>query len=99
MTALLESFLWLIGTTIEIYFILVITNVCLYWGMHLGFIGQGGNSFQNFLKLLDTITEPVYAKIRQHIKPISGFDLSPYVLILTLSFLIHLIDKVCQSLI
>lgn len=97
MDALFESILWLLGTVIEIYFVLAVINIVLYWAIHFGFIGLGGDAFKKFLKFLHQITEPVHAKLRQEIKPIYGFDLSPYVLILALSFVLHLIDKLCQS--
>ena len=97
MDALFESILWLLGTIVEIYFVLAVINIVLYWAIHFSFIGLGGNAFKNILKILHQITEPVHYKLRQNIKPIHGFDLSPYVLILALSFVLHLIDKLCQS--
>ena len=47
---------------------------------------------------MSEITEPVYAKLREKIKPISGFDISPYVLILALMFVIHILEKTRQVL-
>ena len=98
MTILFESILWLLGICIELYLIIAVVNITLYWFMHFEIIGQGGKAFQKFLNILHDVTEPVHEKLRKHIKPISGFDISPYALIVCLAFLNHLITKACEAL-
>ncbi|MBQ8750226.1 MAG: YggT family protein [Alphaproteobacteria bacterium] len=98
MSILLESILWLLGIGLEFYLILAVVNIVLYWGMHFNIIGQGGDAFKKLLNFLHKVTEPVYEKLREHIKPISGFDISPYALILILAFVLHLIEKACIEL-
>jgi len=98
MNIILETLLWSIEGVLYLYFILTVVNVALYWCMHFNIIGQGGPAFKKFLTFLHKITEPVYAKLREHIKPIQGFDISPYVLILVLMFILHILDTVCHVL-
>ncbi|MCM1323570.1 MAG: YggT family protein [Acetobacter sp.] len=98
MEIMLESILWCIEGVLELYFILAVTNVVLYWCMHFGLIGQGGDAFKRFLAFLHQITEPVYAKLREKIKPVQGFDISPYVLIVTLMFVLHILETTRMSL-
>ena len=98
MEIILETILWSIKCVLEIYFILTVISVVLYWCMHFGIIGQGGATFKKFLAFLHNITEPVYAKLREYIKPFQGFDLSPYVLILMLMFVLHILETTCQFL-
>jgi uncharacterized protein YggT (Ycf19 family) len=98
MAILFESILWMLGLALELYLILAVINITLYWFMHFNLIGQGGEAFKKFLNFLHKITEPVYEKLRQHIKPVSGFDISPYVLIFALIYVIHLIEKACIAL-
>ena len=98
MAILLESILWMLGLALEFYLILAVVNIALYWCMHFKLIGQGGDAFKKFLNILHLVTEPVYEKLRLQIKPISGFDISPYVLIAALIFVIHLIEKACHVL-
>ncbi len=95
MSILLESILWMLGIALEFYLICAVVNITLYWCMHLNLIGQGGDAFKKLLNFLHKITEPVYEKLREYIKPISGFDVSPYALIVLLAFVIHLIEKAC----
>ncbi len=92
MEIMLESILWCIELILEGYFILTITNVTLYWCMHFKVIGQGGDAFKKFLTMLHMVTEPVYAKLRERIKPVQGFDISPYVLIVALLFVLHILE-------
>lgn len=91
MAVMFETLLWCIECVLEVYFILTVVNVVLYWLMHFGIIGQGGDIFKKFLKFLHQITEPVYAKLREWAKPVSGFDISPYVLILVLMLVLHIL--------
>ncbi len=99
MNIILESVLWILEGVLYIYFILTVVSVILYWLMHFNVIGQGGSAFKKFLTFLHNITEPVYAKLREYIKPIQGFDISPYILIIALLVVLHILDRVCQSLV
>ena len=92
MEVMLEILLWCIECALEIYLVLTVTNVVLYWCMHFQIIGQGGAAFKKFLTFLHQITEPVYAKMRERIKPVSGFDISPYVLIVAILLVLHIIE-------
>jgi uncharacterized protein YggT (Ycf19 family) len=98
MEVMLETLLWSLECVLEIYFVLTVLNVGLYWCMHFNLIGQGGDAFKTFLKILHQITEPVYAKLREYIKPVSGFDISPYVLIFVLMLVLHIIEATRFSL-
>ena len=92
MEILLDSILWCIEQALTLYFMLVVASVAIYWCMHFELIGQGGETFKKFLSLLHKVTEPVYAKLREKIKPISGFDITPYVLIFVLMFVLHILE-------
>lgn len=98
MEIILETILWSIKCLLELYFILTVINVVLYWCMHFEMIGHGGAAFKKFLAFLHQITEPVYAKLREWIKPVQGFDISPYVLIVTLAVILHILEKTCNAL-
>lgn len=99
MEIMLESILWCIEGVLEIYFILATVNIILYWCIHFSIIGQGGDAFKKFLAFLHQITEPVYAKLREKLKPIQGFDISPYALIIVLMLVLHILEKTRQALI
>lgn len=69
---------------IQILSYLVIADVLLSWVQH---------PRQAPLKWTRQLTEPLYAPIRAVIPPISGFDLSPLILILGLNLLTRLIFR------
>jgi len=93
MELILETVLWIIGIALEIYSALVVAQIVIYWCMHFQIIGQGGDAFKRFLTFLHTITEPVYAKLREKIKPIQGFDISPYALVFIMLVVLHILEK------
>lgn len=99
MEIILETILWFVEGILEIYFILNVVNIVLYWGMHYNIIGQGGNAFKKFLTILHNITEPVYARLREKIKPVYGFDISPYALLVALLLITHILDKTRHALV
>jgi uncharacterized protein YggT (Ycf19 family) len=98
MEIILETLLWGIKCIVELYFIINVVNVALYWCMHFNLIGQGGVAFKKLLTLLHAITEPVYSKLREYIKPVQGFDVSPYVLIVALLIIGHILEQTCRAL-
>lgn len=98
MEIILEAILWSINCVLKVYFILTVISVILYWCMHFGLIGKSNPTLKKFLAFLHSITEPVYAKLREYIKPVQGFDLSPYVLIFALLFVLHILETTCQFL-
>lgn len=98
MEIILETLLWCILWVVKIYLIINVINVVLYWCMHFKIIGQGGASFKNFLKFLHAVTEPVYTKLRDFIKPVQGFDISPYALIIALAIVQHILEQICRAL-
>lgn len=93
MKVMLEAMLWSVEIVLEFYSALIVAQIVIYWGMHFNIIGQGGEAFKKFLTILHQITEPVYAKLREYFKPISGFDISPYALVLILLLVLHIIEK------
>ena len=98
MEIILETLLWCILWLVKIYLIINVINVVLYWFMHFKIIGQGGAAFKNFLKFLHNVTEPVYTKLRDFIKPVQGFDVSPYALIIALAIVQHILEQICRAL-
>ena len=98
MEIILEAILWSIKWVLEIYFILAIISIIMYWCMHFNLIEKNKPELKKFLAFLHAITEPVYAKLREYIKPFQGFDLSPYVLIFALMIVLHLLETTCQFL-
>ncbi len=91
MGAIFEPFLYVIGLIVDIYFKIVVVQVVLYWLLHFKVLEASNKYAKKTVELLDTLTVPVYKKIGEKIPPISGFDFSPFILLLALIFVSRLI--------
>ena len=79
-------FLDILGFVVDIYFKIVVVDIVLYWLIHYKLITIHNKYAEKFMEILKNITEPVYKLIRQKIPPLSGYDISPYVLLLLIAF-------------
>ena len=91
MGAIFEPFLYVIGLIVAIYFKIVVVQVVLYWLLHFKVLEASNKYAKKTVELLDTLTVPVYKKIGEKIPPVSGFDFSPFILLLALIFVSRLI--------
>lgn len=87
MDVILIPLLAVISTVIGIYAWVVIASVIMNWLVNFNIININNNFMLMFMEFLYKATEPVLQKIRRFVPIISGFDLSPIVLILLLWFL------------
>ena len=91
MGAVFEPFLYVIGLIVDIYFKIVVVQVVLYWLIHFKVLEPSNTYAQKTVEILDKLTLPVYKKIGEKIPPISGFDFSPFILLLALIFVSRLV--------
>lgn len=91
MGAIIEPFLYIIGLLVDIYFKIVVVQVVLFWLIHFKILEPSNKYAQKTVEVLDKLTAPVYKKIGEKIPPISGFDFSPFILLLALLFVSRLI--------
>lgn len=77
MGALLEPFFYIIALVVDIYFKVVVVEVVLHWLIHFKILEADNKYAKKTMEILEKATEPVYAKIRSKIPPVSGFDFSP----------------------
>lgn len=93
MGALFEPFLYIIGLLLNIYFKIVVVEVVLHWLIHFKILDVSNKYAKKTMEILENITQPVYEKIRQKLPAVSGFDFSPFVLLLVLLFLERLVYR------
>lgn len=99
MGAIFEPFLYIIGLLVDIYFKLVVVQVVLYWLLHFKILEASNKYSQKTIEVLDKITEPVYAKIREKVPSIAGIDFSPFILLLALIFISRVIFRLSSLLV
>ena len=96
MGILFEPFFYIISLLVDIYFNIVVLEVVLNWLLYFKVIKVDNQLTSKVMSILTMLTQPVYAKIREKVPPFSGFDLSPFILLLALLFVGRLADKILE---
>lgn len=100
MAALFEPFVWMLGIVVNIYFTVVLAEVVLHWLVRFGIVDVKNVYVAKISELLAKATGPVYKKISEKVPAVSGFDFSPFILLLVLLFLgrfIYRLDLMLMS--
>jgi YggT family protein len=77
----------LLITVLDIYKWIVIAAVIVSWLTAFNVINQYNNFVRTLLRILISLTEPVFRQVRRVVPPISGLDLSPIIVFLIIWFL------------
>ena len=88
---ILRPFLDILGLLVDIYFKVVAVDIILYWMLHYNIMTVHNKYAEKFMSILKAVTEPVYAKIRKKVPPVSGYDIAPYVLLVAIIFVARFI--------
>ena len=93
MDIILVPLLAVMSALIGIYAWIVIASVIMSWLLNFNVINTSNNFVLMLMDFLYKVTEPVLMKIRRFVPSISGFDLSPIILIALLWFLQAVIGR------
>jgi YggT family protein len=74
-------------TVLDIYKWIVIASVIVSWLTTFNVINPYNNFVRSLLRILYTLTEPVFRPIRKIIPPMGGLDLSPIIVFVIIWFL------------
>jgi YggT family protein len=77
---------------LEIYKWIVIAAVIVSWLVAFNVINVHNNFVRSLLRILMSLTEPVFRQIRRVIPPVGGLDLSPIVVFVIIWFLQYTIQ-------
>ena len=97
MGAIFEPFLYIIGLIVSLYFKIVVVEVVLHWLIHFNILEPTNKYASKTVEILEKVTQPAYKKISEKIPPISGFDFSPFILLLGLLFVSRLIYRISEA--
>lgn len=84
---LIMPFLDIFSFIINIYFKVVAIDIILYWLLHYKIMTVHNKYAEKFMEILHAVTEPLYKLIRKKVPPVSGYDVSPYILLLAIAFI------------
>ena len=77
---------------LEIYKWVVIAAVIVSWLTAFNVINSHNNFVRSLLRILISLTEPVFRQVRRVVPPIGGLDLSPIIVFLAIWFLQYTIQ-------
>jgi YggT family protein len=77
----------LIMVLLDLYWWIVVIAVVVSWLIAFNVINTQNNFVRSLLRVLDSLTEPVFRRIRRVVPPIGGLDLSPLVVLLAIWFI------------
>ena len=84
---MINPFLWLILTVIDIYFWIILATVILSWLVAFNVVNRSNSVVRQIGYALQRLTEPLLGPIRRRLPDLGGIDISPIVLLLALQFI------------
>ena len=88
---MVNPFVWLVITVIDLYIWIVIIGVVLSWLVAFNVVNSSNRLIYMIGDFTHRFTNPVLRRIRQYIPNIGGMDISPVLLLICLIFLQRLI--------
>jgi YggT family protein len=88
---MVNPFIWLVLTALDLYMWIVIIGVVLSWLVAFNVVNTSNRFIYMVGDFTHRATEPALGRIRRFIPNLGGMDISPVVLILLLIFLQRLI--------
>ena len=88
---MVNPFIWLVLTALDLYMWIVIIGVVLSWLVAFNVVNTSNRFIYMVGDFTPRATEPALGRIRRFIPNLGGMDISPVVLILLLIFLQRLI--------
>lgn len=81
----------LIGTILlfllKVFFWIIIIQVVMSWLIAFEVVNIRNPQARNLVNLMNKVTEPVYRPLRKVIPPIAGIDITPIIIIFTITLL------------
>ena len=94
LTALL---VYLISLAVSVYSMIILATVIMSWLIGLNIVNGYRPEVRAVQRVLYRLTEPLLGPIRKRIPPISGFDLSPLILLFAVQFAGTILVKLLQE--
>ena len=84
---MMNPFLWLILTVLDLYFWVILATVVLSWLVAFNVINGSNPYVRQIGNALRRLTEPLLGPIRRMLPDLGAIDVSPIVLLLLLQFI------------
>jgi YggT family protein len=88
---MINPFLWLILTILDIYFWIILATVIMSWLVAFNVVNGSNPYVRQVAYALRRLTEPLLGPIRRLLPDLGGIDISPIILLLGLQFVRYLV--------
>ena len=95
---MMNPFLWLILTIINLYFWVILAQVILSWLVAFNVVNRSNTYVRQIGALLDRLTEPLLNPIRRVLPDLGGIDISPVILLIGMQFFGMLVTRLFMML-
>src|ERR1700722_3132252 len=92
LSPLIITLLWLFNTLVELYIFVIIAAMVVSWLVAFGVLNTYNPLARSVIRMLDSLTEPVFRQVRRIIPPLGGLDLSPLIVLIALQALRMLVN-------
>ena len=79
---------------LQIYLWIIIIQVALSWLVAFNVVNLSNPQAQNFVRLLNKATDPIFTPLRKFIPPIGGIDITPIIVIFGIYALQNLVVSI-----
>ena len=90
---MMNPFLWLILTIINIYFWIILAMVILSWLVAFNVVNRSNPYVRQVGYALERLTEPLLRPIRRFLPDLGGLDISPIILLIGMQFFGMLVTR------
>ena len=90
---MMNPFLWLILTIINLYFWVILASVILSWLVAFNVLNRSNSFVRQIGTALDRLTEPLLNPIRRFLPDLGGIDISPIILLIGMQFFGMLVTR------
>lgn len=87
----------LLVTVIDLYWWVLLASVVISWLVAFDVLNMRSNAAYQIWKVINALTDPLLAPIRNILPPLGGLDMSPLILLLVLQFVRDLIVSSSRS--
>ena len=88
---MVNPFIWLILTVLDIYFWIILITVIMSWLIAFNVINGANPYVRQVNYALRRLTEPLLGPIRRFLPDLGGLDISPIVVLIALQFVRYLV--------
>lgn len=83
----MHPIVYLISLVLSLYSFALLIWIILSWLINFKVINGHNQFVSSVMRILDRLIEPVLSRVRRHVSPMGGVDLSPIIVFIAISFL------------